>query len=50
MDKIKRELITFKLTTDMKHKLDLLAQNLDVTKATAIRHSISEAIKNNLPK
>jgi len=50
MEKIKRELISFKLTTEMKEKLEILAQSLDVTKATAIRYSIDQAIKTNLPK
>ena len=49
MDKIKRKQIAFKLTEKMDHELNILAQTLDVTKATAIRHSISETIKNNLP-
>jgi len=49
MEKIKRKQIAFKLTEQMDHELNILAQTLDVTKATAIRHSISETIKNNLP-
>jgi len=49
MDKIKRKQIAFKLTEQMDHELNILAQTLDVTKATAIRYSISETIKNNLP-
>ena len=49
MYKIKRDIITFKVSSDMKQGLDLLAKKLDMTKATAIRHSISEAIKNNPP-
>ena len=40
MDKIKRRQIAFKLTEQMNHQLNILAETLDVTKATAIRHSI----------